>query len=137
VDGIESVHVGTTQIGDSASVTLKNMKSFGRVSVVSPEIEADIDLVPPPAEWETLPEDVQKFSHVNLKLHHIALSEAANGILGCTMRLKVDSEGRAITSAYDKDGAGVLDAPVSAYKVADLTDSSFPLYSEEWANEVN
>lgn len=82
------------------------MKSFGRVSIVSPEIEAEIDFVPPPSEWEIAAEQQEMFSHVNLKLSQISLSEVANGLLGCTMRIHEDSNGLPITTAYDKDGSG-------------------------------
>lgn len=40
----------------SVQVSLKNSKSFSRVSVISsaPIVEIDIDHVPPPASWQVI-----------------------------------------------------------------------------------
>jgi len=136
IDGVESIVTGVYKLGTVGTVTLKNHKSFGRVSISSDNFKADIDFVPPPAEWELANEDVAEYSHLNLRLKEVYLSEEANGVLGCSVRVKSDAHGQPIMAAFDKDGSGILDAPVSAYEVVDIADSSFPMYSEEWAASV-
>jgi len=136
IDGAETVLTGVYKMGSVGTVSLKNHKSFGRVSIVSEAFKADIDFVPPPAEWDVRAEETAEYSHLNLKLKEVVLSEAANGVLGCSVRVKKTAAGEPIMVAFDKDGAGILDAPVSAYEVGDIADSSFPMYSEEWAASV-
>ena len=65
--------------------------------------------MPPPPEWQiqTLSDlEVAHYSHLNLKLKKATLSAEANGIIGSSIRMKWDQDGKPIMSAYDKDGGG-------------------------------
>jgi len=143
VNGVEQPFVGTFALGTDATLKLHSRRSFGRASLTSPQADLDIDFVPAPLEWQLNEESAHpdvnaaQYSHLNLKLKRAVVSDMANGIIGCSIRLKQDSSGRAIMSAYDKDGAGILEAPVAAYEVESLDDTSFPLYSLNWSNQVD
>ena len=115
LDGIDLWSVGRIDLGSnsisdssSSSITLKNMRSFGRVEIVLPNLHASLDHVPPPAEWGVPAEQVPEMSHVNIKFHSITIADDANGIIGCTVRVKKDQNGQPLLTAYDKNGGGVL-----------------------------
>ena len=74
-----------------------------------------------------------KYSHLNLNLKKVALTAQVSGVLGDSARVKYDSEGNAILSAYDKDGAGILDKPLDQYVVDSLVATSMPLFEGESA----
>ena len=134
VNGVENVFVGDVKLGAESFLTIENKKSFGRLTLTSSRIAVEIDYVPPPAEWEIdESEDKGQYSHLNMKINMVILSETANGILGCTMRVQKDATGQPIMKAYDKDGLGILEAPVSQYEVSDILFEEFPEYSNTWA----
>ena len=137
VNGVENAHVGTMRLSGTSMLMMKNYKSYARVSIDSDRISAQIDVVPPPAEWQVAGEDNPQFTHLNLKLQHIALTPQANGLMGCSVRLKYGPDGAPVMEAFDKDGLGVLDGPPSLYAVADITEHNFPFYSSDWANKIS
>ena len=70
---------------------------------------------------------------MNINLKKVELTAQVSGVLGDSARVKYDSEGDAILSAYDKDGAGILDKPVEQYIVDSLVSTSVPLFKGESA----
>lgn len=128
----------TYVIRDVARLTLSNFNSFSRVHVDTSaegndavKFTANLDLVPPPSEWKIPASQASAYSHINMNLETITVSDAVNGILGCSSRPR-KVEGKPIMTAEDNDGTGILEGPVDAYRVSSISDSSFPLLSEEW-----
>lgn len=148
-------------MGMVGTAQLFNHKQFGRIRIVSQAIDLVVDFVLPPPQWEVAAEDVSEYTHLNLLLQKVALSDFANGLLGCSVRVKKDAEGHPIMRAYDSDGGGkapilwtllyialraamyvslwgsfgcpgILEAPIGAYEVADVLDFTLPLYNTEW-----
>ena len=82
VNGESKVRVGEFVVDDSMSVTLNNFKSYSRVIVSSQDITVSIDYVPPPAHWNVPMESKDDYSHLNLRIDALALTQNANGVLG-------------------------------------------------------
>lgn len=78
-------------------------------------------------EWEV---SESKYSHLNMKMTRLEVSDHVSGVLGDSSRLKYDDQGLPIMEASDKDGSGVLEGSVESYEVADLLSTSHPLYSK-------
>lgn len=78
-------------------------------------------------EWEV---SESKYSHLNMKMTRLEVSDHVSGILGDSSRLKYDDKGLPVMEAYDKDGGGVLEGSVESYEVTDLLSTSHPLYSK-------
>ena len=70
-----------------------------------------------------------KYSHLNMKMNKLEVTDHISGILGDTSRLKYDNQGLPIMEAYDKDGAGVLEGSGESYEVEGLLSTSHPLYT--------
>mmetsp|Transcript_8246 Transcript_8246/g.30412 ORF Transcript_8246/g.30412 Transcript_8246/m.30412 type:complete len:668 (-) Transcript_8246:118-2121(-) len=132
IDGVETYLIGRHSMGMVGTAQLFNHKQFGRIRIVSQAIDLVVDFVLPPPQWEVAAEDVSEYTHLNLLLQKVALSDFANGLLGCSVRVKKDAEGHPIMRAYDSDGGGILEAPIGAYEVADVLDFTLPLYNTEW-----
>ena len=131
IDDMETVLTGSYVIGELGEIRIQNQKKISRATLDTDAIQVEIDFVPPPEEWEVDESQVQELSHLNMQIKRVSLSEVANGLLGTSVRVKKDNEGRDIMHAYDKNGAGILDGPVSAYEVESITDFLFPLYSKD------
>lgn len=68
---------------------VKNSRSFGRIRILSTSIgEIEIDYVPPPATWRVPREELPLYSHLNVAIPKIAVSDSVHGVLGQTARLK-------------------------------------------------
>lgn len=110
------------------NVRLERRKSYSRVTFQSTlhenPLELTVDYVPPPLEWKVAPDDSgavnAMYAHLNLKIVKISLSDAAEGILGSSIRVHEDETGSPMLKADDKDGQGLLEKPLESYGVDDL-----------------
>ena len=71
-----------------------------------------------------------KYFHLNMNLKKVELTAQVSGVWGDSARIKYDSNGEAVLSTSDKDGAGILDKPVEQYVVDSLLSTSVPLFEE-------
>jgi len=128
IDEEDHLRLGEVAVGDGILTTLSNHRSFGRVTVKATKqwrLEARIDYVPAPAAWKLQDDEAAEMAHLNLKLQRVALSSKAHGVIGQTSRLKVDAEGRPVTTAQDKDGKGIIDGVATDYQLDDICSTDF------------
>jgi len=107
------------------SLRVEDYDAFRRITVTSPELELAVDIVHPPAAWEVQPNEVAQYSHLNLHMGRLVVSDAIHGLIGVSARLKYDKDGHPIMQGHDKNGAGIIDGLVSDYCVEDILASKF------------
>ena len=99
LNGADTLRLGSVSLASAVTVTLTNLKSFGRVSINAAKqwrFVASIDFVPAPSSWQLEEKDALEMAHLNLKLKKIALSSVAHGVVGQTSRIKYDDKGQAV-----------------------------------------
>ena len=99
LNGDDTLRLGSVSLPSAVTVSLTNYKSYGRVSINAAKqwrFVASIDFVPAPSSWELEEKDALEMAHLNLKLHKIALSSVAHGVVGQTSRMKYNDEGQAV-----------------------------------------
>lgn len=79
-----------------------------------------VDIVSPPKSWNVAKEDEARFSHINIQVLSASLSSGI-GLIGETIVLKYDEQGKPIVKGMGKDGEGLLNFPISSYEVPSLT----------------
>ena len=79
------------------------------------------DIVAPPLVWMIPEQDSDAYTHVNIQVESISLTDAV-GVLGETARVRYDKSGQAIMTASGPNGEGILEHPAEYYVV----DSLFP-----------
>ena len=59
------------------------------------KLSLEVDIIPPPAEWKLneLGEDPASYTHLNLNIKQVSLSEEAHGLIGYTQHLSYDIDG--------------------------------------------
>lgn len=108
------------------TVDIHNSASFTRVLVRFGDIlRLSADIVAPPKAWMIPEQDTDAYTHVNMQVESISLSDAV-GVLGETARVRYDKNGQAILSATGPNGEGLLEHPVEYY----IVDSLFPSTSD-------
>ena len=104
------------------TLEIRNSASFSRVAVRFGDIlRLSADIVAPPVAWMIPVQDTDAYTHVNMQVESISLSDAV-GVLGETARVRYDKNGQAIMSALGPNGEGMLEHPAEHYVV----DSLFP-----------
>ena len=104
---------------------MEHFSAFRRISVQSPELELGVDIVDPPAAWEVDPSEIAQYSHLNLHMGRLAVSDAIHGLIGVSARLRYDEDGEPIMQGRDKNGAGIIDGQVSDYCVEHILAPKF------------
>lgn len=124
VDG-KLMDTSIVNLKSAGAIRLKESNSGTTVEVsILGVFEAEFSLVPPPEEWDIPKEEQAQYSHINLKLHQIALSPLAHGVLGSTQHLQF-VDGEPVLEGHDKDGQGVLEGTAGDYEVPSLLSSKF------------
>eukprot|EP00958_Prasinococcus_capsulatus_P028012 scaffold6195_cov428-Prasinococcus_capsulatus_cf.AAC.4 len=124
LDGEHVLALGKYQTG-ALEVELKNSKSFSRNVIHSVHCDVAFDVVPPPAVWGISKEKLSAFTHLNMEIARIDLTEFAHGILGLTSRMKTNAYGEPVMKAYDKNGSGILDGTYRDYETNDILSTDF------------
>ena len=61
----------------------------------------EFDVVPPPAAWQVEEEQVESFTHLNIRVIEVELSENAHGLLGVSKTLKYTEAGEPVRACCE------------------------------------
>lgn len=88
INGTPVYKLGKLTLKPTLSVTLLNSQSFSRVLVDSSLMSLVVDIVKPKAEWKISHDEEGHYSHINIRIKKISLTDNATGIIGHTVHTK-------------------------------------------------
>jgi len=109
----------------TTNVWFTNRKNWSTVHIVSPLLNMGVDIVPPPTGWQIPAEEKAAYTHLNLNIKSMDLSDGSHGLLGVTKHIRLDAQGNAIMAAYNDDGDGVIEGQSEEYMVPNLWSPQF------------
>eukprot|EP00958_Prasinococcus_capsulatus_P019181 scaffold2334_cov357-Prasinococcus_capsulatus_cf.AAC.3 len=105
----------------TTNVWFTNRKNWSTVHIVSPLLNMGVDIVPPPTGalakspadksignvgWQIPAEEKAAYTHLNLNIKSMDLSDGSHGLLGVTKHIRLDAQGNAVRPVYQRLAAG-------------------------------